>query len=318
MNKLYSELSNSIKKSSHILITAHQFPDLDAIGSCLGLAGFIRQFDIKTTIWLGDVKHDDISFLKGHESIITDLGSLETSPDLLIFLDSPHPSRVFNHELLDQFKDIHQINIDHHQDNSHFANLNIVEEISSVGELIHKIATANNWAFTADIANYLYAAIVYDTGRFMFQNTTASTLAAANDLILKGAQHYQLNLAIFENKSIESFRLYKTLIDNININDDHGYVYSSVPQSMAHLPDKSIDFIRELSGYQIFLIFKELNHNTIKISLRSKNDFDVATFSHPFGGGGHKNAAGILLKKQTLKQAHDTLTQALNNALNPL
>ena len=63
------------------------------------------------------------------------------------------------------------INIDHHADNTEFGDLNIVHQISSVGELLTQLFSQLDWKISPEIASCLYAAIIFDTGKKSLQDT---------------------------------------------------------------------------------------------------------------------------------------------------
>ncbi|RAP31668.1 hypothetical protein DID76_02520 [Candidatus Marinamargulisbacteria bacterium SCGC AG-414-C22] len=316
MNKStnFTDIFETIKNSKKILITAHRYPDTDAVGSCLALSLILDSINKENKIWLSDIHHDHFKFLPNNNQIERDFPKT-FKYDCCIVLDCSDISRVNkSHFIEDATHSFQLINIDHHSDNTYFGDMNIVEKISSVGELIYKHFNTINMTFTKDMATCLYAAISFDTGRFAFSSVTKETLLAAADLVDHGAEPAPLTRALDENRTIRDLELIKVCIDNLVINEEKKYVYSVIPKNAPKGNLKLIDFIRKLHGYEVFIIFQELKPYVTKINLRSKTYFNVSEFSKQFGGGGHIHAAGILIDN-SLNDIKDDLLKALDNAL---
>ena len=296
-----------------ILIVTHQDPDLDAIGSCLALHFYLESLSIPHTISVLDSLAPSLSFLPDIHCIHNSFPDL-TSIDTLIVLDCSDISRVKGYEALDlaQFNTV--INIDHHPDNTLFGTVNIMEPLSSVGEMLYHLFRSLNWKISSSAATALYAAIIFDTGRFLFSNVTSETLSAASELVSSGADSYSIPQQLYETKSKDTFDLIQYALKNLIVSEDYGYAHTSLPSSMAQIDYKVIDLIRQLGGPEIFFVAQELDSSKVKINLRSKSDFDVSLFSKQFGGGGHKKASGILMQG-SLDKVVSSLCQALEAAL---
>lgn len=290
-----TEFETAIKEAKRILITAHRFPDTDAAGSCIALAEKLKEQGKDVIIWLADGVHDNFNFLPLTETIEKKFPS-NFKFNLLIVLDCSDLNRVKKYEEFDLLNhDYKTINIDHHSDNTFFGDINIVEQISSVGELLFKYFKALNWTINKQLATCLYSAISFDTGRFAYSSVTAQTMTSAAELITCGAEPAPITRALDENRSVEDLDLIKVAIDNLVVNNEKKYAYSVLPKSAPKGKIKLIDFIRKLKDYEVFIIFQELKPYVTKINLRSKTYFNVAQFASQFGGGGHIHAAGILI-----------------------
>ncbi len=306
--KLKSLLESSPKS---ILLVAHKAPDLDAIGSILAMYQQLIRLNHQVHIWSSDCLLTDFSWLPESTHIQTNLP--KTPFDTLMVLDSSNLERVSDYEKLDlSNKTI--INIDHHADNNQFGDINITGPISSVGERLCNLFTSYNWPITPAIATCLYAAILYDTGRFLFSNTTAKTLKEASQLIEKGADAYAIGQHIYENKSEASFECLKIALNNMCFNKENSYVYTILPKTIEQ-KEKTIDTIRQLKEADIAIVFHEQDNNVVKINLRSKHMFNVSKFAAHFGGGGHPKASGITMTG-TLEDVRDNVLAQLDKALN--
>ncbi|MEK7298821.1 MAG: DHHA1 domain-containing protein, partial [Candidatus Margulisiibacteriota bacterium] len=235
--------------------------------------------------------------------------------DLVAFLDCAEwartPGPAFIHELK-----LPILNIDHHPDNSAFGHFNwILPQLSSTGEMLYQWLAASGDAISADIATCLLAAISFDTGRFLYSNTTADTLAAAADLMSRGADHARIMEGLYEQKPIEALNWIKVGLDHLVVDWSLKYAYTVLPGCPASMGRDVIDFVRTLTGIEVFLVFRE-NDGKIKVNVRSKSIVDVSAFAHQFGGGGHVRASGISLSGD-LGQSVATVIGALRRYLQP-
>ncbi|MBT3261113.1 bifunctional oligoribonuclease/PAP phosphatase NrnA [bacterium] len=299
-------------KNTKFLITTHEDPDFDGVGSALALAIQLNFLGFETKVWLVDALIENFDFLPTRSHIYREIPE-NFDYDVLMVVDASDITRVKKHALLAKNKLI--INIDHHGDNSNFGKINIVQkDTSSTGEIIYELFRQMEWKITKDIAINLYTAICFDTGQFKYSNVTALTFLAAADLVTKGAAPDYISQKIFENNSLELFDILKKALDNLKINSKLKYVYSTLPECSAQNSHEVLNFIRSLKEAEIILLFKLNEEGEIKINLRSKNDFDVAKFAALFGGGGHRKAAGIKIKGE-LEHIKQTVIARLNAEL---
>jgi bifunctional oligoribonuclease and PAP phosphatase NrnA len=309
------QLFEHLPKCENALIVTHQFPDMDAIGSCLALYEYLEELGIHTVVWSSQELGKDFQFLNKASDVLSKYPS-EFQFDTLFVLDASHLNRVKNHQLIKiDPETVTVINIDHHSDNSHFGDINVISEISSVGEIMTLLLTELKATITPTIATALYAAISFDTGRFGHNNVTSQTLRLAATLLDAGADNFFVTQHIDENKSPEDFKLVRLAIEHLVTNHELRFVYTVIPNQYTGSHFKVIDFIRLLGDFDIFIVFQEIGPKKVKINIRSKNDFDVSEFAQRFGGGGHKRASGILIEEPVAKAKKtviDELTKSIS------
>ncbi|MBT5953969.1 hypothetical protein HOG98_04545 [bacterium] len=318
----------SPEKQNFLLVT-HKFPDHDAIGSLLSMAQMLKKQGHTVKCWVPEFDEREFGWLPGKELISEQLGFFVGSSDLgtgtskdtydfVISLDASNFDRIPNNEqLIPVLKNVPLINIDHHMDNSHYGAYNYVVDLSSVGEVLFQLFFSWGWDVDASVATCLYAAICTDTGRFLFDNTTGATLIAAGALINKGADRHLVSRKIYESKSQTDFSILLLALKNLVVNESLSYGYSFLPFPSPDSKAKPIDFIRQCADIDIALVFQEIEQDVIKISLRSKESFDVQLFSAQFGGGGHKKASGIMLKG-SLDDVIQRVINALESSINSI
>ncbi|RAP38151.1 hypothetical protein DID80_03335 [Candidatus Marinamargulisbacteria bacterium SCGC AAA071-K20] len=312
-NEEIEELSSAVDNCKCALIVTHKFPDLDAIGSSLALYHQLLKKGKRVTLYSPNRLDKQFYFLPGAKNFKTNILKVPT-PDIIFALDSARKERIDGHEEIDKYLSAPIFNIDHHHDNPKYGAKNIIKDISSVGELLSHLFNELNWEITTPMASCLYAAICFDTGRFAHSNVTEDTFKMAAQLKKSGADTSLIAEYMDENKSLDDFKLISLSTDRAVLNKDLNYVYTTIPIQHTRTSVKVIDFLRLLKGFEVILVFQELERRKVKISVRSKKDTDVSAFAAKFGGGGHKKAAGILLLK-SLEDSVNTIIPALNEYL---
>ncbi len=313
-SKQLNSFEESVERCETALIVCHEFPDIDAIGSCLALKEQLEKQGKTAKIWVHQKIESSLEFLPNCNQIDKKYPS-QYLYDTIYVLDCSFLSRVAQYQKLKADPDsIHIVNIDHHPDNGNFGQTNIVTHLSSVGETLATLFYDLGWEITPTMANCLYAAISFDTGRFAFSNTTEKTLHIAAKLVKDGASPYFVSQAMDENKSIEDFQVIKVALDNLTMDPELKLGYTIIPKNAPKSSIVIIDVIRQLKECQICVVFKEVNSNLVKINLRSKTDFDVSVFAQKFQGGGHKKASGIKLS-MGINQAKEAVLSQLEKDL---
>lgn len=304
-----TDIKSAIERHHSFLILGHVDPDIDAIGSCLAMQRQLISQGKSAKIVVDGQLGEGFEFLPDRKSILCN--TLETfEPDVIMCLDSCTQERVAALNLAPTGRLI--INIDHHPDNTRFGDINYVSDYGSVGETLTHLFREYGWEIDASMATCLYAAICYDTGRFNHSNVTQKTMETAAYLIGCGMSAYYVTSAMYEQLPKEAFELMKMALDHLIMKDR--YVYSVIPHGAPECDFKVIDFIRQMEGPDIIMLFTEVSPNVIKVNLRSKGDFDVMEFAALFGGGGHRKASGIKLEK-SLEDSIALLCRALDERL---
>ncbi len=304
-NNLYASFKDTISHWKTVILLVHFDPDFDAIGSALALGLQLqKEYNITPILWIEKPLSDIFEILPGQELITTTQPTIQ--PDAVCILDSSNPKRAFGTtEIFAQYPKLPTINLDHHMDNTLFGNIAIVENISSVCELLYALFEHYGWALTPQIATCLYAGIVFDTGSFQHSNVTPKTLLRASYLVENGAVPCEISRYVFEEKPLGYMQAIREALDHLIINKDLKYAYTWVNQDQEGYD--LIQFLRVLKGVEVLVLFRK-TADKIKVNLRSKGDFDVAAFAAQFGGGGHKKAAGLTLPNDLASQMNKVLS----------
>ena len=286
-----------VDHSKDICIVGHKSPDGDCIGSVMALYEFLKPMNKDLTVCIdGSIPFNLKPFVD--EKIIAENYDGKKF-GVLFLLDCSDAGR------LGKFRDVlnnaeKTICIDHHITNGNFCDINIIApSISSTGELLYDILTSVGKKINKKIAELLYIAIVTDTGKFSYSNTSSETHIKTAALIDMGVDVQYMDNILYNSKPANVVKAFIGCISNIELLYDNKLGIAAINQKMltdnhAEMSDIDgvVEFIREIKEVEVSCVLKE-NGDSTKVSLRSKNDIDVAEISLKYGGGGHKKAAGF-------------------------
>lgn len=309
----------TITTYNKFLITSHINPEADAIGSELALFELIRKLGKQAVCINSDRMAGHYRFLPGIKNIKHDLKGKRGRFDAILVLDSPTISRIGGvQKILKKVKVI--VNIDHHISNSNFGNINWVKpKASSTAEMVYTLYKKTGVAISKEIALYIYVGILTDTGSFNYSNTTNVTHQITSDLLSYGLQPEEIFQWIYENKSLKEVKLLGQVISTLEV-EKNGLIACmfSTRQMLVKtdcLPcntENFINFARSIRGIKIAIFIREdfKKPNYFNVSLRSNGDIDVNKIALSFGGGGHKNAAGCVIRGTLAEVKKKILTEA--------
>lgn len=299
------QLDFSIKNSKNILIVSHINPDGDTLGTMCGLYSLIKdnykkKCDILTVSKVPSV-YKFIPYIGEARGI--EEYDLSREYDLVINVDIAALDRCSDAEQLFNKGKV-TVNIDHHGTNTNYADINIVEpDASATAELLYEIATRFGWRISLESAICLYVGILTDTGGFKFSNTTKRTMEIAGELLNYGINPAEIYQKCYESYSKNMVLFQSYCIDKaVFLNDDkiaYTIVYKKDLEKFKYNGDDFTEGLTEklraIVTTEIAFIVKELGPTLSKVSMRSRT-IDIASICTNFGGGGHKLAAGAVIK----------------------
>ncbi|MCX8034128.1 MAG: bifunctional oligoribonuclease/PAP phosphatase NrnA [Thermodesulfovibrio sp.] len=315
------DLINILKKEDNFLILTHSTPDGDALGSCLALKFFLEKLNKKVEIFAEKPIPLQYRFLPGID-YIKDLKEITLKNlNVLILVDCNKIKRVsYEREIL---KKIESFNgktfvIDHHIIDDQDDNRSIKwidPQKAATGILIYNLIKSMKGKITEEIAVNLYTAIIVDTGNFQFDNTTEEVFSIATELVKAGAKPSYIYQQCFESWRENRFKLFIRMLNNLEILPPLALSYISKSDfqdtnTKESDTERFVEFLRILNDINLTVLFREIETDLIKVSLRSKGDIDVSLIAREFGGGGHKNAAGYRTKG-SLKYSRNQLIKKL-------
>jgi phosphoesterase RecJ-like protein len=216
------------------------------------------------------------------------------------------------------------INIDHHESNTRYADLNWVSAHEpSSGELVYRLLKAARWPITKPIADLLFTAVSTDTGSFQYPTTRPSTYHVAGDLVRLGADIAKICEEVYQSYPLSRARLLRHIYSHFRLthNDQVAYFWlkkADYARSGADSSDSEglIDHIRAIASVVVACVFEEIDPELTRISLRSKSEkVNVNEIAALFGGGGHPAAAGARIPGRPLSVQRQVIA-AVKKALN--
>ena len=325
IDKIKSLLSN--KKD--IVIIPHKNPDGDAIGASTGLKNYFDNFNHNVKIISPNKFPDFLSWMDPDNQIrifTEDESCIQKiiNADIIFTLDFNNLVRISSMKEQVEKSNAIIIMIDHHENPSNYADfMYSVPEMSSTCEMIYHFIDklGDKDKIDKNIAKSLYAGIMTDTGSFKFPSTTHVTHKVVSNLLKTGISHFEIHNQIYDNNKPERIQLLSFALSQIKIIEDLNTCYISLSQKNLDKfnyekgdTEGIVNYGLSIKNIKFAVIFMEnSNEKVIRISLRSRGNFNVNEFSkNIFGGGGHKNAAGAISKK-TLSKTIDYFLKSLNN-----
>jgi bifunctional oligoribonuclease and PAP phosphatase NrnA len=323
---LAASFADALRPGQRVCVTTHVNPDGDGLGSEVGLVHLLRARGIDAVITNPSPTPPRFSFL------FRDLPGVDKTPeairelrraDVIIVLDISDLARLGM--LIETVKErgVPVACVDHH------VSVGVLPpgpryvdpEAAATGELIFELASGNGWPVTQAVARALYVAILTDTGGFRFSNTRPRTLRIAADLLETGVDPEQIYLEVYARAPEGRPRLFAEALQTLVVEPECGLAWVTVPPGSIERHgvssddlDGVVEFPRSIEGVRMALLFREIAHGRVKVSLRSVGDVDVAAFAKAYGGGGHTKAAGLSLPG-SLAEVQDTVLRAAREYL---
>jgi phosphoesterase RecJ-like protein len=297
-------VADAIRAGDRFLLTTHENPDGDALGSLLAMHRILEALGKDSVMFLAAKEFPlpvEYRFLPLEE--VFHEPPADIADRVVIFLDCGNIDRVPVDFL--QTGQNKVINVDHHHDNTRFGTINLVDvEASCTAEILYDISGLLDVQLTPEMANALYVGLVTDTGKFMYENTDARSHLMSAGLIEAGVQVNEIYRRLYEHAPVEKLKLLARALDGIVLRDDGRlavtYIstedYTATGASEA-LTEGIIDHLRTIDGTLVAAVVRDQadgGRAERKVSMRSTDgQVDVSAIARVHGGGGHRRAAGF-------------------------
>ncbi len=293
-----------------VLITTHQNPDADAMGSSLALAGYLRKKGHRVTVVTPTEYPQNLHWMAGNDSVIAFDEKQRVAVSQLI--DEATAIFCLDFSAIDRIKELapmvrqaraRKVLIDHHLEPESFADLALWSpEAAATAELIFQLITelGDQDLIDVPIAECIYAGLMTDTGSFRHSNTTGNVHRIAGTLIDIGIDVSTIHRRIFDNVSLDKFRLLGYVLnEKLNVLPEYRFAYITLTEdelktyrSKTGDTEGMVNYALAVQGVVMAAILIDRGEE-IRISFRSVGDFSVRDLaSAHFNGGGHRNAAG--------------------------
>lgn len=319
MTEIIQQITEVIRSNSSFLLTTHEGPDGDAIGSSLALASFLRKIGKDVTVHYQDPVPDLYTFLPGADTVLQHIPDRDF--DVSCVLDIGERKRA-GAAFCNFSRVTTTINLDHHLSCENFGNYNLIDsKAAATGILVYRIATAFGYSFDPETALCIYVATITDTGSFRYSNANREAFTVAGEMIECGVNAWDVAEKLYENQPKKRLELLAKCLSTLEVFKDGLAASVTATTEMfsdcnagAELTDGFVNYPRSIRGVEVAIFFRQLEEKKYKVGFRSKGKVNVAAFSAALGGGGHHNAAGCTVcgtldevKKQVYSIVESTL-----------
>jgi phosphoesterase RecJ-like protein len=293
-----------IRSAQKFLLTTHENPDGDALGSLLGMHELLKQLGKDSSMFLSA---DEFPLPSEYRRM--PLGEVQNEPpaDLhdrtVIFLDCGNIDRMPVDFL--RGDGVHIVNVDHHHDNTRFGTVNLVDSRAScTAEIVWELAKELGAEITPAMGDPLYVGLVTDTGKFMYTNTSARSHRMAAELIDAGVDAHGIYRRLYEDLPYARLLLLSRALTRLERFDDGAVTATTLTRAdfeetgaVESDSEGIVDHLRSVEGTKVAVLVRELlqedRTGIRKVSLRATDGtVDVSRIARGLGGGGHTQAAG--------------------------
>jgi phosphoesterase RecJ-like protein len=305
-NPELTAVADVIREHDRFLVTTHENPDGDALGSLLATTLAVRSLGKDTVMFLsGEVPLPAEYRFMPLDGLLRGAPPADATERVVLALDCANDSRLgASAETLLRAPVV--VDVDHHHDNTRFGTVNcVVADASSTGEIVRDLLAELGIELTPELAEPLYVALVTDTGRFQYSNTTPKAHRVAAELIEAGVDVQRVFRAVYESIQFAKLKLLARALERAQVYEGGRVVVSYlVATDFAEVGAEEpysegiIDFLRAVEGAELAALIREPPRPgppRHRISLRANAEgLDVSAIARASGqGGGHRQAAGF-------------------------
>jgi len=318
-----SAFKEYLNRPRKVIIVTHFKPDADALGSSLGLAGYLKKKGHQVTVVTPSDYPDFITWMPGNKDVVIFQREKAQKPkqliaeaDTIFCLDFSSLNRINDLGEFVRVSTAKKVLIDHHLEPEQFADFEQWDgTAASTAELVFQLIDelGDKSLIDQDIANCLYAGIMTDTGGFRHSNTTYKVFQIAGELVALGANPSKVSKQIYDTNSIERLRLMGyVLSQKLKVLPEYRTAYIVLTaeelknfSSQTGDTEGFVNYGLSIKGIKLSVLISDRREN-IKLSFRSLGNFSVNDMARKyFDGGGHRNASGGQTKlslEQTLEK----------------
>ncbi|MBX3461124.1 MAG: bifunctional oligoribonuclease/PAP phosphatase NrnA [Planctomycetes bacterium] len=320
----FSPAAALLQQARRVVIGGHPQMDGDALGSLLALRSALMAAGRQCVAVTQDHNAGKYGFLAGAHDIkpLDQAGDL-SGYDTCIMVDCGAESRA--RAVLQRLAPgTRVLNVDHHIDNPGFGDVALVfPHASSTGEVVFHVLEAAGIALNKAAAEALFVAIVTDTGRFMFSNSTPESYRIVAQLV----EDFSLDVAdltgrIYRSKTMQRMRLEGMVTQTLQTRLDGRIAIATVTREMLRDTGCSeadaaemVTIPKSLAGSMVCILLREVGDSELKVSWRSEGQIAVNEIAAQFNGGGHLRASGANPRGKPIAQLKDEVVEATVRAL---
>ncbi len=323
----FKNLDSYLKKYDKIIISTHESPDADGLGAEIAFHELLQDIGKKSIIINSDPTPDTVEFIDIDNEINIYDESFQLPDDIeeyaQIVLDTNDYDNIgaAYHKLKDVVQDL--FIIDHHEGDRDKLELNFIKvEASSACEIIYDIIINYKQELSFKAAQAIYTGMLFDTGSFRYPKTSPWTYNIAAHCIEKGADPFKIYEQLYESNSLSSFSLRGKILASMEVLHNGKMIAMKMTPEMLKETGASftegepaINLPLTVKGVIASVLIKQDFDGPVKVSMRTKGDYNVAEIAMANGGGGHKNAAGFK-SKLSFDETYDLAINVVGNLFN--
>lgn len=295
-NSVYKKVYKKIKENSKIIIARHIGPDPDALGSTIGLKEIIKATFPDKEVYTIGASPSKFKYI----GTVDKVSEEEFKDSLLIVCDTPDLKRIDGIKDINDFKDV--IKIDHHPIVDEFGSVSLVDEVSSVCEIIIDMCYHTKFKMTKYAAERLFIGLVSDTNRFLFYYTSPKTMSLVSKLINDTKIDFTSLYDDLYRRPLSEIRLQGYMYQNMIVTENGlGYLKltDEVIRSFDADPASSGNLVNNFNNIDEVLVWvtfsEDVKQDQIRVNVRSRGPI-INKILERYNGGGHKFASGARIK----------------------
>jgi phosphoesterase RecJ-like protein len=309
----FGRLVSHLRSGRRFLISSHQRPDGDAIGSAMSMALALRSLGKSAEVVMDAAPPH---YLQPFPSVdqIRITGEVTDAADAAVIMECSALDRT-GVRGLDRSP---VLNIDHHVGNTRYGVINWIDESAAAcSELVFTLIESLGAPLTRDVATHIYLALLTDTGSFHFSHITPRSFEIAKRCVEAGADPQWIARTHYDSSTLARVRIFGSVLNGMRLDDSGRVAILTITQDAVRSAGGSYDdtegiinFPLTVKDIQAVAFFKEMGPGDWRVSLRSKGAVDVRSIAQAYGGGGHLNAAGCSATGE-LALLHETFLRLL-------
>ncbi|MDX8408759.1 MAG: bifunctional oligoribonuclease/PAP phosphatase NrnA [Mariprofundales bacterium] len=315
----WKQVWQQIHLAKGVLLTTHQNPDGDGIGSMLALWEYLRSRDVCVFAHCVDAVPRIYRFLGDSDEVTSGQRNM-AGIDTIVSLDCGAKGRLAQDDTF--FADKTLINIDHHVSNRRFGDINVIDAgYCSTGVMVHDLIVADGGTITLSMAEAIYVTMITDTGNFRHRGVNGDVHRLAARLLDLGVEPERIGNEVYSNNSHARMHLLGLALKSLDFSNENTVAWlhitnESYQTSGADVEDTEglIDVAASVEGVEVAVFIRPHDATSWKVSFRSRGQIHVGDLAGQLGGGGHPNASGCQVRGD-LSEVRSRVRQQVDLAL---
>ncbi|CAM4252248.1 DHH family phosphoesterase [Saccharibacillus endophyticus] len=311
-----------IEQHDDFLVVAHVQPDGDAVSSTLAVGWLLSRLGKTFTMINEGPIPQRMTYMEGSDQIL-DMSLTERTRTYgnVICVDCADFKRV---GLVSEWMEegANMLNIDHHPTNDEYGTQTLIKaDAAATAEILYDLVKLFDLGWDRNVAEMLYTGILTDTGGFRYSSTSPKVMQIASHLLELGVNGPDLADSLLEQLTKPQFDVLTLSLATLQMSENGKVAWVHVtPEHMVQAGASNedlegiVNYPRNIQGVEVGVLFKVINENAVKASMRSAGKVDVAAIAAEFGGGGHVRAAGCRLEG-TLEQVTALVIERIKQSL---